>query len=89
MGRIYPVKYTEVRSPPLVSGSACWMTQPAQSVAQESIKVRPTEDSKFRPIPPGTKRYARTTPVLGWRTYEFELLIRTGFGCQREFIPPI
>jgi hypothetical protein len=65
------------------------MTQLAQSVVQESVRLRPVENSEFRRIPPGTNRYARTTPVLGRGTYELELLIRTGLGWQRDFIPPI
>jgi hypothetical protein len=70
-------------------GSACRTTQLAQSVVQESVNLRPAENSEFRPIPPGTKQYVRTTPVLGRRTYELELLIRIGLGFQPDFIPPI
>jgi hypothetical protein len=67
--------------PPLVLGNACRMTQLAQNVIQESVNLWPAESSEFRPIPLGTKRYARTTPVLRRRTYELKLLIRTGLGC--------
>ena len=65
------------------------MTQLAQSVVQESVKLRPSENSELRPIPPQTKRHTRTTPVLCRCTYELEILIRTGLGCQCDFIPPI
>jgi hypothetical protein len=52
------------------------MTQLAQSVEQEFVMLQPAENSELRPIPPGTKWYALTTPVLGQRTYKLDPLIR-------------